>query len=232
MGAAVEAVADTPLDAYLEADVFGPLGMRDTRFNPRGPPAFDEAGRPRRAPESVELIDRASPAPAETTAAHPPPVPLDRIAPTEVDTVFRHTHVHGYVHDENAFAMGGVAGHAGLFSTAPDLARFAGMLLRAGRGDTTRIASPETVARFVAPQPNADRALGWDAAAGTSIAAPFSRRAFGHTGFTGTSLWIDPARDLYVILLTNRVDPSRDGPSISDLRLRVHQLAVKAWVGP
>jgi CubicO group peptidase (beta-lactamase class C family) len=211
MGAVVAAVADTSLDGYLQARVFGPLGMRDTRFNPRGPPEL------------------ATPPAEAAAAAGPRLVPLDRVAPTEVDTVFRHTHVHGFVHDENAFAMGGVAGHAGLFSTGVDLARFARMLLLGGRApDGTRIASPEIVARFAEQQPGSTRALGWDAAAGTRIAEPLSPTAFGHTGFTGTSLWVDPPRDLYVILLTNRVNPTRAQTGIGELRRRVHGLAVKA----
>lgn len=155
-----------------------------------------------------------------------PAVPLERIAPTEVDTVFRHTHVHGVVHDENAYAMGGVAGHAGLFSTAPDLARFAEQLLRSLDGGGSRPAGQATAARFTTRQPDVARALGWDAAPGSGgIARALSPRAFGHTGFTGTSLWLDPDLDLYVVLLTNRVNPTRDGTGIAELRRTIHSLA-------
>jgi beta-N-acetylhexosaminidase len=157
-----------------------------------------------------------------------PSGPLGRIAPTEVDRVLRRTHVHGVVHDENAWAMGGVAGHAGLFSTATDLARFAHMLLRAGRLGESRVLGPGVVAMFTERQPDMDRALGWDAAQGTGIAESFSDAAFGHTGFTGTSLWIDPERDLYVILLTNRVNPTRERTGIGVLRRAVHRWAVEA----
>jgi beta-N-acetylhexosaminidase len=154
--------------------------------------------------------------------------PLERIAPTEVDTFLRHTHVHGEVHDENAWAMGGVAGHAGLFSTAEDLARFAHHLLRSLDGQDGLPVSAATVARFVARQPGAARALGWDAAPGSGgIARAMSDRAFGHTGFTGTSLWIDPERDLFVVLLTNRVNPTRDGTGIAELRRAVHEVAAQ-----
>ena len=200
LAAAVADVTGEPLDRFLDRELWTPLGMDDTRFRPL------EAG------------------------VAGPPVALDRIAPTEVDSVFRNVHVHGVVHDENAYAIGGVAGHAGLFSTAPDLARFARMLLAEGAGpDGRRILSPETVARFTTPDAAGDRALGWDIQPGGGrIAEALSPRAFGHTGFTGTSLWIDPERDLYVVLLTNRVNPTREGPSVTPLRRAVHQHAAEA----
>ena len=134
-----------------------------------------------------------------------------RIAPTEIDTA-RGGLVWGRVHDENADAIGGVAGHAGLFSTAVDLSIFAQMLLNGGVYSAARIVAPATVARWTSPQGRgSSRALGWDTPSGGSSAGRFfSPRSFGHTGFTGTSIWIDPTRELFVILLTNRVDPTRD----------------------
>lgn len=133
-----------------------------------------------------------------------------RIAPTEIDTA-RGGLVHGKVHDENAWAMGGVAGHAGLFSTAHDLAIFSQMLLNGGEYNGVRIVKPATVARWTAPQSGtSSRALGWDTPSrGSSAGRYFSARSFGHTGFTGTSIWLDPERGVFVILLTNRVDPTR-----------------------
>lgn len=133
-----------------------------------------------------------------------------RIAPTEIDTA-RGGLVWGKVHDENADAIGGVAGHAGLFSTARDLSVFAQMLLNAGQYNGVRIVGASTIDRWTAPQGRgSSRALGWDTpSAGSSAGHFFSPRSFGHTGFTGTSIWIDPTRDLFVILLTNRVDPTR-----------------------
>jgi len=131
--------------------------------------------------------------------------------------------VHGVVHDENAHAMGGVAPHAGLFSKAEDLARFAQLLLNGGVLEHRRIVSRATVEHFTrqAGIPNSTRALGWDtrsldgySSGGTLL----SEHAFGHTGFTGTSLWIDPERELFVILLTNRVHPTRDNKLIRDVR--------------
>jgi len=129
-----------------------------------------------------------------------------RTAATATDTA-RGGLLQGVVHDGNAWAIGGVSGHAGLFSTARDLAIFAQMLLNGGRYDTVRILRPQTVARWTAPQGGeASRALGWDTPAPRSSAGRyFSPRSFGHTGFTGTSIWIDPERGLFVVLLANRV---------------------------
>jgi CubicO group peptidase (beta-lactamase class C family) len=145
-----------------------------------------------------------------------------RIAPTEIDTA-RGGLVWGRVHDENADAMGGVAGHAGLFSTARDVAIFAQMLLNGGEYNGVRIVSPATIARWTAPQVRASsRALGWDTPSAMSSAGRyFSPRSFGHTGFTGTSIWMDPTRDLFVILLTNRVNPTRDNTLVFALRRAV-----------
>ncbi len=136
----------------------------------------------------------------------PVPVPLSRVAAASVDE--GRGLIHGEVHDGNAWAMGGVSGHAGLFSTVGDLAIFAQMLLNGGFYGDTRVLRQETIARWTAPQgPGSSRAIGWDTPGGTSSAGRFSStRSFGHTGFTGTSLWIDPERSLFIILLTNRVN--------------------------
>jgi beta-N-acetylhexosaminidase len=140
----------------------------------------------------------------------------DRIAPTENDP-WRGRLLRGEVHDENAYALGGIAPHAGLFGSAPDLARFAQMLLNGGVYDHHRIVSRATLERFTqrSTVPGSSRALGWDTPSpGSSAGALFSPRSFGHTGFTGTSLWIDPDRQLFVILLTNRVHPNRDNDTL------------------
>ncbi len=154
-----------------------------------------------------------------------------RIAPTEIDTV-RGGLVWGKVHDENADAMGGIAGHAGLFSTAPDLSIFVSMLLNGGEYNGVRIVKPATVARWSAPQGRgSSRALGWDTPSQNSSAGHyFSPRSFGHTGFTGTSIWIDPARDLFVILLTNRVDPTRNTTRVFPLRRDIADAVQKSIV--
>ncbi len=113
------------------------------------------------------------------------------------------------MHDENAFALGGVAGHAGLFSTAADLAVFAQMMLNGGEYDGTRIIADSTIALFT-KRAAGTRALGWDTCGGSGSCGKYlGEDAYGHTGFTGTSLWIDPERDMFVVLLTNRVHDAR-----------------------
>lgn len=143
-----------------------------------------------------------------------------RIAPTEV-TPPRGYPVRGEVHDENAFALGGVAGHAGLFGTASDLSIFAQMLLNGGTYAGTRIVADSTVKLFTAKAAGS-RALGWEVGEGQHGAGMyFGENAFGHTGFTGTSIWIDPDRQMFVILLTNRVHAARakrPAKVISDVR--------------
>jgi len=224
----IEQVSGQGLDEFLTERVWDPLGMRDTRFRP-----------------ADDL--------------------KDRIAPTEVDTLFRNTHVHGVVHDENAYAIGGVAGHAGLFSTAADLAVLAQTLLDGGRvagcdrehsdddgadsdgpvpedadasksicaagvAGSVRLVSEETVDAFTRRfDSRASRALGWDTPSGQSSAGDyFTPSAFGHTGFTGTSIWIDPELDMFVVLLTNRVNPTRNNTKHVPLRRAVHDLAALA----
>jgi serine-type D-Ala-D-Ala carboxypeptidase len=132
----------------------------------------------------------------------------DRIAPTEL-TPPRGYPLRGEVHDENAFTLGGVAGHAGLFSTAADLSVFAQMMLDRGEYNGVRIVADTTVDLFT-KRAAGTRALGWDTCGGSGSCGQYlSDRAYGHTGFTGTSLWIDPDREMFVILLTNRVHAAR-----------------------
>ncbi len=145
---------------------------------------------------------------------------LSRIAPTEFDP-WRQRHVHGEVHDENAFALGGISAHAGLFSSGHDMARYARMILNGGTLDGARILTPEAIATFTRVQDSAlsNRALGWEVPNGQNSAGHWlSAHAFGHTGFTGTSLWIDPDRDLYLVLLSNRVNPTRENRRIGGVR--------------
>jgi CubicO group peptidase (beta-lactamase class C family) len=142
------------------------------------------------------------------TFFHPADSLKSRIAPTEVAPP-RGYPLQGEVHDENAFALGGVAGHAGLFSTAADLAVFAQTMLNGGEYNGTRIFADSTVALFT-KRAAGTRALGWDTCGGSgSCGDRLGEDAYGHTGFTGTSLWIDPDRDMFVVLLTNRVHEAR-----------------------
>jgi beta-N-acetylhexosaminidase len=154
-----------------------------------------------------------------------------QIAPTEIDTNLRHRLVQGEVHDENAFAIGGVSGHAGLFSTAPDLAAFCQMLLDGGSYAHERILRRATVTQFTAPQrlSGGTRTLGWAVPTeGGSSGHFFSAHSFGHTGFTGTSIWIDPDRDLFVVLLTNRVNPTRENQKIAQIRPALHDAVMES----
>jgi CubicO group peptidase (beta-lactamase class C family) len=117
-----------------------------------------------------------------------------------------------------------VSAHAGLFSTASDLSRFARMYLNGGVLDGARVLAPETIARFTAVQDStfSHRALGWETPSGSNSAGrQMSRSAFGHTGFTGTSLWIDPAKDRFVLLLSNRVNPTRERSGIAGVRIAI-----------
>jgi serine-type D-Ala-D-Ala carboxypeptidase len=155
-----------------------------------------------------------------------------RIAPTEVSPP-RGYPIQGEVHDENAFALGGVAGHAGLFSTAADLSIFAQMMLNKGEYNGVRIVSDSTVELFT-KRAAGSRALGWDTADGeTSSGVYLSGDAYGHTGYTGTSMWIDPDREMFVILLTNRVHAARarrPAKVISDVRADLADAAAVAVI--
>jgi CubicO group peptidase (beta-lactamase class C family) len=153
------------------------------------------------------------------------------IAPTENGVTFRKRLLQGEVHDENAFAMGGVAGHAGMFTTASDLAAFCQMLLNGGIYAHQRMLTRATLSQFIASQPLAAgaRTLGWMTPTPNSSSGHyFSARSFGHLGFTGTSMWIDPERQLFVILLTNRVYPTRDNDKIAAVRPAVHDAVIEA----
>ena len=207
----IEEVAGQPLDRFLEGRVWQPLGMLDTRYRPA-------AGlRP-------------------------------RIAATEFDEDWRGELVWGRVHDENADAMGGIAGHAGLFSTAVDLSVFARVMLDGGsapacvpgriagepcpveRNEERRVVGEGTLALFTrAFDSTSTRAHGWDTPSERSSAGDyFSLRSFGHTGYTGTSLWMDPELELWVVLLTNRVHPTRENSRHVPLRRAVHDAAALA----
>ena len=153
------------------------------------------------------------------TMFNPPRALWKRVAPTEFDSL-RGGLVRGKVHDERAYYMGGVAAHAGLFSTAADVTRFATMLLRGGAMDGKRVLRSETIRQFTAyaDSGRSNRALGWEKPPAAWAGQLMSSRAFGHTGFTGTSIAIDPELDLYIILLSNRVNPTRNNPKISAVR--------------
>jgi beta-N-acetylhexosaminidase len=154
------------------------------------------------------------------------------IVPTEISEWHKKL-VQGFVHDENSYVMGGVSGHAGLFSTIQDLSIFCQMYLNGGLYDNKRILKTETIDLFTTRQniiEGSTRALGWDTRSKEhSMAGDYmSMRAFGHSGFTGTTLWMDPENQVFVVLLSNRVYPSRENEKISGVRPLVHNYVMKA----
>jgi CubicO group peptidase (beta-lactamase class C family) len=161
-----------------------------------------------------------------------PLIDAARIAQTEQDE-WRKRLLHGEVHDENAAAMGGVAGHAGLFGTAESVLSVSGAWLRGYRGGDS-ILDGELVRQFTTRQEPASRsswALGWDTpSAPSSSGSCFSERSFGHLGYTGTSLWIDPLCELEVVLLSNRVHPTRKNEKIKVFRPFIHDLVYREFV--
>ena len=147
-------------------------------------------------------------------------------------SVWRKTIVSGQVHDDNAFCMGGVSGHAGLFGSAGDVNRFAGSMLTAWKG-TKALFSKNIVRRFTRrqPTPNSTWALGWDTPSRYSSSGGFlSKSSFGHLGYTGTSLWIDPKNELTVVFLTNRVHPTSRNTKIREFRPTIHNLIFREFL--
>jgi CubicO group peptidase (beta-lactamase class C family) len=159
------------------------------------------------------------------TFYNPPAYLRDRIVPTEINPE-RGGLVHAVVHDENTESLGGVAGHAGLFSSAADLSRFCRMMLNGGELEGVRIFRPETIAQFTTRiSPESSRCLGWDSPEGECSGGIYlSSESYGHTGYTGTSIWIDPVHKVYVILLSNAVHPHRSWklPKYYDWRQLLH----------
>ena len=191
LGIALERLAQDALDHFCRQEVFGPLGMAHTTFDP----------------------------------------PLhwwSMIPPTADDQSFRERIIQGEVQDENASVLEGVAGHAGLFATASDLAIFANTMLHGGQP----IVRPETLTRFTRREHSpagTSRALGWDTPSNPSQAGQyFSQNSFGHLGYTGTSLWIDPQRQLSITLLTNRTWPDCKNEAIKQVRPAFHDAVVEA----
>jgi CubicO group peptidase (beta-lactamase class C family) len=191
LGRILERLARESLDTFCRREIFVPLNVPQTMFNP-----------------TLDL--RVT------------------IPPTEDDRTFRLRIIEGEVNDENASVMGGVAGHAGLFAPATDISRFAECMLRGG----APIFPPATVGLFTRREtspPGTSRALGWDTPSNPSSSGTHvSHRSFGHLGFTGTSLWIDPDRQLSVTFLTNRTWPDRSSQAIRYVRPAVHDAIVEA----
>ncbi len=208
LGEIVEAVSGMTLDEYCSINIFVPLGMRNTCFRPQG-----------------KMLDEA--------------------VPTEQDDYWRMKLLKGEVHDEAAYLMGGVSGNAGLFSNAKDLYRFMKTMLNEGKfydfniPGERQLSGKEAVLYFTKrfeglPYYNT-RALGWETKPEkvSSYRIPcgeeISEECFGHTGYTGTSVWCDRKRGLIIILLTNRVYPTRNNNLIREIRPDVHNAAVRAF---
>lgn len=191
LGVALERIAGEPLDRFCQREIFGPLAMSHTAFNP-------------------------------------PPGWKSQIPPTADDHTFRKRIIQGEVQDENASVLGSTAGHAGVFSSAADLVFFAHAMLNGG----APMVRPEALAVFTRRQdvpPGTSRALGWDTPSAPSQSGKyFSPSSFGHLGYTGTSLWFDPERQLSVTLLTNRTWPDCSSQRIRQVRPYFHDAVVEA----
>lgn len=185
LGVALERIADESLDCFCQREIFAPLAMTHTTFNP---------------PAEIRL----------------------QIPPACDDRTFRNRIIQGEVQDENASVLGGIAAHAGLFSSASDLAKFAHSMLDRG----SPILRPETISLFTRRESTpaaTSHALGWDTPSSPSQSGKyFSPLSFGHLGYTGTSLWIDPARQLSITLLTNQTWPECSNHAIKQIRPRFH----------
>jgi serine-type D-Ala-D-Ala carboxypeptidase len=225
LGVALERIAGESLDMLCQREIFGPLGMASTTFNP---PAGLRPGIPPTANERQEQHGAGACAleVEESTQVQP-----GAIQPKPRST-FRNRIIQGEVQDENAFVLGGVAGHAGLFSTAEDLARFAHVML----SGASPILRPETIAVFTrreAVPAGTSRALGWDTPSAPSQSGKyFGAHSYGHLGYTGTSLWIDPDRQLSITLLTNRTWPDCSNQAIRQVRPKIHDAIVEALHDP
>jgi len=169
----------------------------------------------------------------KNTMFNPPKTLLNRIAPTEIGGSMNRPLIHGDVHDENTHFLGGVSSHAGLFSTAEDMAALAQMLINGGIYRHRRFFKPSTIQDWTRRQyvtRSSDRALGWDTPSdkGSSAGDYFSKGSYGHMGFTGTSFWVDPNREVAIVLLTNRVHPTRKRGGMYQVRRDFHNAAMKA----
>ena len=242
-GAVIESVTGERLDDFLEREVFGPLRMKETMYNPLRRVVAGDARIPVAEPIVAKLANPsaffapfalvaqwtdATSAVSTLLASNSRhdddgTLELSQIAPTEYDAD-RGSALQGVVQDPSARALDGVAGNAGLFSSARDLALFAQLMLDArAHSIDLPIVSAATVNLFTTRAPGTTRALGWDTPAGKSSAGDyFSESSFGHTGYTGTSIWIDPERDVFVVLLTNRVYPTAANEKHIALRRAVH----------
>jgi len=239
LGAALERLAEEPLDDFCQREIFGPLAMSNTTFNPsqdlrpKIPPTANECG-------TDTPVRAMRPSQANQGESRQKP-----------RSTLRNRIIQGEVQDENAFVLRGVAPHAGLFSTAQDVTTFANATLPCGAGAPAReiraadgkpsesqkglrvpsIVRPETVSVFTRRDttPGTSRALGWDTPSSPSQSGKyFGPNSYGHLGYTGTSLWIDPDREFSITLLTNRTWPDCSNQAIKQIRPRFHDAVIDA----
>ncbi len=193
LGKIIEKVTGMTLDIFCRDEIFFPLKMNSTFFNPN---------------DSVKKF----------------------CAPTETDNYWRMKTLQGEVHDETSAMLNGVAGHAGLFSTADDLAKLMSVLINKGKFEQKQFIKQSTIELFTKRySAESTRAIGWDTKSdsGSSAGKYFSKNSFGHTGYTGTSIWADPERNLFVVFLTNRVYPTRENTKIQKIRPQLHNAVIK-----
>jgi CubicO group peptidase (beta-lactamase class C family) len=193
LGKIIEKVTGKCLDVFCKDEIFIPLKMKSTIFNPN---------------DSLKKL----------------------CVPTEIDNYWRMKTLQGEVHDETSAMLNGIAGHAGLFSTADDIAKLMTILINKGKYNDVQFIKQSTVELFTRRySEESTRALGWDTKSdsGSSAGKYFSKSSFGHTGYTGTSIWADPERNLFVIFLTNRVYPTRDNTKILSVRPQLHNTIIE-----
>lgn len=194
LGKIIEKVSGKSLDVFCKDEIFIPLKMESTFYNPD---------------DSLKKL----------------------CAPTEVDNYWRMKTLQGEVHDETSAMLNGVAGHAGLFSTADDLAKLMSVLLTNGKVNQKIFIQQSTIELFTKrDSKESTRAIGWDTKSdsGSSAGKYFSKNSFGHTGYTGTSIWADTDRNLFVVFLTNRVYPTRENTKIQKVRPQLHNAVIKS----
>ena len=215
LGIALERLADEPLDTFCQREIFGPLGISHTTFNP--PKTWKD--------KIVPTVDERGS--DECGAGAPAREPLILSAKPASGT-FRGRIIQGEVQDENASVLGGVAGHAGLFAPCEDIAVFAHALLSGGR-PILRSDTIELFTRRESSPKGTSRALGWDTPSSPSQSGKyFGHRSYGHLGYTGTSLWIDPDRQLSITLLTNRTWPDCHNQAVKQVRPAFHDAVIEA----
>lgn len=193
LGKIIEKVSGKTLDVFCEGEIFIPIKMESTFYNPD---------------DSLKRL----------------------CAPTEIDNYWRMKALQGEVHDETSAMLNGVAGHAGLFSTADDIAKLISVLINKGKLGQKQFIKQSTIELFTKRySAESTRAIGWDTKSdsGSSAGKYFSQNSFGHTGYTGTSIWVDPERNLFVVFLTNRVYPTRENTKIQKVRPQLHDAIIE-----